>query len=44
MREDPSHPVTVDRSPPEPLTHDELWASMAQRTVFISSVMAGMSD
>ena len=44
MREDPSRPITVDRSPPEPLTPDELRASMAQRTVFISSVMDGMSD
>ena len=43
MREDPSRPITVDRSPPEPLTPDELRASMGQRTVFISSVMAGMS-
>ena len=44
MLEDPSRPITVDRSPPEPLTPDELRVSMAQRTVFISSVMAGMSD
>ena len=44
MREDPSRPITVDRSPPEPLTPDELRALMAQRTVFISSVMAEMSD
>ena len=44
MREDPSRAITVDRSPPEPLTPDELRASMARRTVFISSVMDGMSD
>ena len=43
MREDLSRPITVDRSPPEPLTPDELRASMGQRTVFVSSVMAGMS-
>ena len=43
MREEPSRPITVDRSPPEPLTPDELRASMVQRTVFISSVMAGMT-
>lgn len=44
MREDPSRAITVDRSPPEPLTPDELRASMARRTVFISSVMGGVSD
>ena len=44
MRDDSSRPITVDRSPPEPLTPNELRAAMAQRTVFISSVMAGMSD
>ena len=43
MREDPSRPITVDRSPPEPLTPHELRASMTQRTVFISSVMAEMT-
>ena len=44
MFEDPSRPTTVDRSPPEPLTTDELRAWMSERTVFVSSVMAGMTD
>ena len=43
MQDDPSRPITIDRSPPEPLTPQEVRASMAQQTVFISSVMAGMT-
>ena len=43
MREEPSQPITVDRSPPEPLTPGDLSSAMGQRTVFISSVMAGMA-
>jgi len=36
-------PITVDRSPPEPLTTAELRAWMSEQTVFVSSVMAGMT-
>lgn len=40
---DPSSPIRVDRSPPEPLTPAELRGWMSGQTVFVSSVMAGMS-
>ncbi len=44
MKSDPSRPITVDRSPPEPLTSTELRAWMSGQTVFVSSVIAGMTD
>ncbi len=40
---DPSRPITVDRSPPEPLTTAELRAWVSEQTVFVSSVMATMT-
>ena len=43
MRTDPSRPVTVDRSPPEPLTPAELHSWMSEQTVFVSSVMTAMT-
>ena len=43
MPTDPARPTTVDRSPPEPLTTAELQAWMSEQTVFVSSVMAGMT-
>ena len=43
MRTNPSQPVTVDRSPPEPLTPTELRSWMSEQTVFVSSVMTGMA-
>ena len=43
MPRDPSRPITVDRSPPEPLTAVELRAWMSEQTVFVSSVIAGMT-
>ena len=44
MFEDSSRPITVDRSQPEPLTTSELRAWMSEQTVFVSSVMAEMTD
>ena len=43
MRTNPPRPVTVDRSPPEPLTPTELRSWMSEQTVFISSVMKDMA-
>ena len=43
MLRDPSRPITVDRSLPEPLTTAELRAWMSEQTVFVSSVIAGMT-
>ena len=44
MLRDPSpRPITVDRSPPEPLTTAELRSWMSGQTVFVSSVIAGMT-
>ena len=43
MPTDPSGPITVDRSPPEPLTTADLRAWMSAQTVFVSSVMAEMT-
>lgn len=43
MPTDPAGPITVDRSPPEPLTTAELRSWMSEQTVFVSSVMAGMT-
>ncbi|MCQ3811396.1 MAG: DUF4062 domain-containing protein [Acidimicrobiia bacterium] len=40
---DPIPPVVVDRSPPEPLTPDEVRSWMSDQTVFVSSTMAGMT-
>lgn len=39
---DESRPITVDRSPPEPLSTADLRDWMAEQTVFVSSVMANM--
>ena len=44
MQSDPPQPVTVDRSQLKPLTTGELRAWMSTQTVFVSSVMAGMTD
>lgn len=38
-----SESVLIDRSPPEPLTTAELRAWMSGQTVFVSSVLAGMT-
>ena len=43
MRTDPSRPLIVDRSPPDPLTPAELRSWMSEQTVFVSSVMTEMS-
>ena len=43
MQRDPSRPITIDRSPPEPLTAVEVRAWMSEQTVFVSSVIAGMT-
>ena len=40
---EPSRQITIDRSPPEPVTSAELGAWMSDQTVFVSSVMAGMT-
>ena len=43
MPTEPPRPITVDRSPPEPLTTAEVRAWMSEQTVFVSSVMTGMT-
>ena len=43
MTTHPSRPVAIDRSSPEPVTPGELRAWMSDQTVFVSSVMAGMT-
>ena len=43
MPTDSSRTITVDRSPPEPLTAAELREWMSGQTVFVSSVMADMA-
>lgn len=43
MRPDSPRPTIIDRSPAEPVTADELRSWMSDQTVFVSSVMAGMT-
>ena len=43
MQTDSSRPLTVDRSPPDPLTLADLHAWMSDQTVFVSSVMTDMA-
>lgn len=44
MRSDSPQPLIVDRSPPQPLTATEFEAWVSDQTVFVSSVIDGMSS